>query len=86
MKLLSILARELKNSQKVYLYNVREHWYAYDRSALYLNATQSQYVKLERVVNNTYQIVIDRAEVNLDLIDFCPVLLCSNTEMVLERI
>lgn len=55
MKLLSISAWELKNSQKVYLYNVEGHWYAFDRSVL-------------------------------DLIDICPVLLCSNTEMVLERI
>ena len=77
MEILDILTRESENTQQVYLYEEEGHWYAYERSA--------QLIKIKQFVNTTYDIILDRVEIDLGtLIEKCPITLCSDSEMMIE--
>ena len=75
MEMLDILTRESENTQQVYVYEEEGHWYAYERSA--------QLVK--KILNGIVRIILDRVEVDLaTLIEKCPIVLCSDSEIVIE--
>lgn len=83
--MLEILSRESENTQQVYLYEQEGHWYAYERSAQLIKQLLQGLVKIKQFVNKTYDVVLDRVEVDLTaLVEKCPIALCSDSEMILE--
>lgn len=85
MEILEILSRESENTQHVYVYEENGRWYAYEQSARLVKYLLAELVKIKQFVNTTYEIIIDRVEVDLAiLIERCPILLCSDSEMVIE--
>ncbi|WP_455585292.1 hypothetical protein [Bacteroides sp.] len=85
MEMLEILSRESENTQHVYVYEEEGHWYAYERSAQLVKQIFKGLVKIKQFVNTTYDIILDRVEVDLNaLVEKCPITLCSDTEMTIE--
>ena len=85
MEILDILYRESENIQQVYIYEEEGKWYAYERSAQLIEQLLKGLVRIKQFVNHTYDIIVDRVEVNLGtLIEKCPITLCSDSEMVIE--
>lgn len=85
MEILEILSRESENTQHVYVYEENGRWYAYGRSAQLVKYLLAELVKIKQFVNTTYDIILDRVEVDLTaLIEKCPIALCSDSEMVIE--
>ena len=85
MEILDILTRESENTQQVYLYEEEGHWYAYERSAQLIKQLFKGLVKIKQFVNTTYDIILDRVEIDLGtLIEKCPITLCSDSEMMIE--
>lgn len=85
MEMLDILTRESENTQQVYVYEENGHWYAYERSAQLIKRILKGLVKIKQFINSTYDIILDRVEVDLTtLIEKCPVTLCSDSEIVIE--
>lgn len=85
MEILDILYRESGNIQQVYIYEEEGKWYAYERSAQLIEQLLKELVRIKQFVNHTYDIIVDRVEVNLGiLIEKCPITLCSDSEMVIE--
>ena len=85
MEMIDIISRELKNTQHVYLYEEEGKWYAYERSAQLIEQLLKGLVRIKQFVNHTYDIIVNRVEVNLAiLIRRYPITLCSDSEMVIE--
>lgn len=85
MEMLDILTRESENTQQVYVYEEEGHWYAYERSAQLVKKILNEIVRIKQFVSNTYDIILDRVEVDLaTLIEKCPITLCSDSEIVIE--
>ncbi|GFZ39360.1 hypothetical protein [Bacteroides nordii] len=85
MEILDILTRESENTQQVYLYEEEGHWYAYEHSAQLIKQLFKGLVKIKQFVNTTYDIILDRVEIDLGvLIEKCPITLCSDSEMMIE--
>ena len=85
MEILEILSRESENTQHVYVYEENGRWYAYERSAQLVKYLLAELLKIKQFVNTTYDIILDRVEVDLTtLIERCPITLCSASEMVIE--
>ena len=85
MKMLEILSRESKNTQQVYVYEEKGHWYAYGRSALFIKQLFKGLVKIRQFANTTYDIILERVEVDLAaLIEKCPIALCSDSEIIMD--
>lgn len=85
MEMLEILSRESENTQQVYVYEEEGHWYAYEHSAQLIKRILKGLVKIKQCINSTYDIILDRIEVDLaTLIERCPVALCSDSEIVIE--
>ena len=83
MEILEILSRESENTQHVYVYEENGRWYAYGRSAQLVKYLLAELLKIKQFVNTTYDIILDRVEVDLTtLIERRPITLCS--EMVIE--
>lgn len=85
MEMLEILSRESENTQHVYVYEEDGRWYAYERSAQLIKYLFKGLVKIKQFVNTTYDVILDRVEVDLAaLIEKCPISLCSDSEIVIE--
>ena len=85
MEIIEILSRESENTQHVYVYEENGRWYAYERSAQLVKYLLAELVKIKQFVNTTYDIILDRVEIDLTtLIKRCPITLCSDSEMVIE--
>ena len=85
MEMLDILSRESENTYQVYLYEEEGKWYAYERSAQLVKQLLNGLVKIKQFINDTYDIIVDRVEVDLmTLIEKCPISLCSDSEMIIE--
>lgn len=83
-EMLDILTRESENIENVYLYEEAGHWYAYERSAQFVNTLLTGLVEMKRFVDNLYEIAIDRVEVDLSSIIDYPIILCSDSELVID--
>lgn len=85
MEMLEILSRESENTQYMYVYEEEGCWYAYEHSAQLIKQLLNELVKIKQFVSNTYDVILDRVEVDLTtLIERCPITLCSDSEMVIE--
>lgn len=84
MEILEILARESENTRNVYLYEEKGHWYAYEHSACLIKQMLKGIVKIRQVVCELYDVILDRVEVDIDVLVCCPIALCSDSEMILE--
>lgn len=85
VEIYDILTRESQNMQQVYIYEEDGHWYAYGHSAQLIKQLSDKYVKMRLFVNSTYGIVTNRIEVDFKaIIEIFPIILCSDTELVLE--
>ena len=85
MEMLDILSRESENTQCMYVYEEGGCWYAYEHSAQLIKQLLKELAKIKQFVNTTYDVILDRVEVDLAaLIEKCPSMLCSDSELVIE--
>lgn len=85
MKMRDILTRESENTQQVYIYEEKDHWYAYGHSAQFIKQLHDGFVKVKEFANNTHSKVTDRVEVDFKaIIEKFTIILCSDTELVLK--
>lgn len=84
MEILEILARESENTCKVYLYEEDGHWFAYEHSAYLIKQMLKSIIKIKQIVCELYDVILDRVEVDIDILIYCPITLCSDSEMILE--
>lgn len=60
---LSILGREVDNTNCIYLYSDNGYWYAYEQSACRLKQIVDDCF-IEQVINLTYQVILIRARIS----------------------
>lgn len=60
---LSILGREVNNTNCIYLYSENGYWYAYEQSACRLKQIVDD-CSIEQVINLTYQVILIRARIS----------------------
>lgn len=84
MDILDILTRESENSSKVYLYEENGQWCAYERSARLVRLIMLNKAKIAQVNYEQYQIIIDRAELDLSRLIYYPIVSCSDHEIIID--
>lgn len=82
MEILQILAKESYNTNRIYLYEEDEKWYAYEQSAHYIRHIVSS-VQLSKQVYDPYAIVVIKAEIGkeIPLNENWEIVSCSDTEL-----
>lgn len=84
MEILDILTRESEITQQAYLYEEQGKWYAYENSAYMIKLLLQGAANVKLFVNSTYEIMLDRAEVDLaQLLNF-PIMSCSDSELIID--
>lgn len=84
MDILEILTRESATTKQAYLYEEKGHWYAYENSAYLLSLMLHGAAHIKSFVNSTYEIMLDKAEVEFSSLVDCPILSCSDSELIID--
>lgn len=69
MKFIDILAREVANSDRIYLYHEANSWCAYEQSACRLNQLMDN-CPIEKVISLPYEVVLIRITLTENLLNF----------------
>lgn len=84
MEILQMLSRETEQAQKAYVYEEKGHWYAYENSANLLHSMLKDAVQINQFVNNTYEICLERTEIDFSYLVYCPIMQCSDSELIID--
>ena len=84
MEILDILTREMEQTQQAFLYEEKGNWYAYENSASLIHKLLKDSVHIKTIINKTYDICLDRAEVDFSNLLDCHILQCSDSELVID--
>lgn len=84
MEILDILTRESEVTRQAYLYEEQGKWYAYENSAYLLKLLLKGTANIKLFVNSTYEIMLDRAEIDLAQLLQLPIMSCSDSELVID--
>lgn len=82
MEIIEILTRESENTQQAYLYEERGCWYAYEHSAYLLSLLLN--IDIKSFINLTYEIVLNRAEVDFSALINYSITSCSDNELIID--
>lgn len=84
MEILDILAREAEISPKVYLYEEKGHWYAYEQSAMLISRMLNGIVTIRQFIHDTYELILKKVEImDLNQLINLPIISCSDMELVI---
>lgn len=84
MEILQMLSRETERTRKAYVYEEKGHWYAYENSADLMHHILKDAVQIKQFVNKTYEICLDRTEIDFSYLVHCPIMQCSDSELVID--
>lgn len=84
MELFEILSREKKETNYAFIYREDEDWYAYEHSALLMQKLLADVVKLGQFVDKTNRLCLCKTQIDFDYLVECPILLCSDSELVID--
>lgn len=84
MKILEILKRESESSSQAYLYEEGGRWYAYDHSALLISKIVNKGIATKWIINEMYELILRKVEIELSMLDQCLITSCSDTELVID--
>lgn len=84
MEILDILTRESEITQQAYLYEEEGQWYAYENSAYMLNLLLQGATHIKSFINTTYEIMLNRVEVDLSILLCFPITSCSDSELIID--
>ena len=84
MEILEILSREERRMPQAFLYEENGCWFAYENSANLMHDLLREDIHINQIINQTYEIRIERAEINFSDLAKCPILQCSDSELVID--
>ena len=84
MEILEILSREERRMPKAFLYEENGSWFAYENSANLMRDLLKEDVHIKQIINRTYEICLERAEIEFSYLAKCSILQCSDSELIID--
>lgn len=82
MKQKDILQLESSDMRQAYLFEENGHWYAYEHSANRIEKFMKGFADFKHKIHDVCGRF--KVEINLDILDKCPIISCEDTILVLD--